>query len=415
MSVSAVVIVGAGQGGYQTAASLRQAGFTGSITLVNDEPGLPYQRPPLSKAYLLGKLDATRLLLRQEAWYADQEVDLVEDRVVAIDRAGHEIHLATGATLPYDHLVLATGARNRTLAVPGAELDGVIGMRTKGDADRLASRVHADTNVVVVGAGFIGLEFAAVAAALGASVHVLELADRPMARAVSKPTSEFFRAAHEAWNVTFDFNQGLEVLEGEAGHVREAVTSGRQRLRADLVVYGIGVVPNVELAELAGLATGNGITVDAHLLTDDPDISAVGDAVTFPCTHADGALMRLESVQNAADQARSVAARLMGNAAAYEALPWFWSDQGDLKLQIAGIAQGHDQAVELDVDNDRQKIVLCFKDDVLIAVETVNRPGDHMIARRILVREHRPTVAEASAPGFGLKEWEQSHALSTAP
>lgn len=415
MSVSAVVIVGAGQGGYQTAASLRQAGFSGSITLVNDEPGLPYQRPPLSKAYLLGKLDATRLLLRQEAWYADQEVDLVEDRVVAIDREGHEVHLATGASLPYDHLVLATGARNRTLAVPGADLDGVIGMRTKSDADRLASRVHAGTNVVVVGAGFIGLEFAAVAAALGASVHVLELADRPMARAVSRPTSEFFRAAHEAWKVTFDFDQGLEVLEGESGHVREVVTSAGRRIPADLVVYGIGVVPNVELAEQSGLATANGITVDANLLTEDPDISAVGDAVTFPCIHADGSPTRLESVQNAADQARNVAARLTGNPVAYETLPWFWSDQGDLKLQIAGIAQGHDRTVELGVDNDRQKLVLCFKGDNLVAVETVNRPGDHMIARRILVREHRPTVAEASAPGFGLKEWEQSHALSTAP
>jgi NADPH-dependent 2,4-dienoyl-CoA reductase/sulfur reductase-like enzyme len=405
VSVSAIVIVGAGQGGVQAAASLRQGGFDGSIALINGEPGLPYQRPPLSKAYLLGKLDARRLLLRQEHWYANQRVDLIGERAVAIDRGAHQVRLAGGADLAYDHLILATGSRNRVLPVPGAELDGVIGMRTRADADELSRRLGAGTEVVVVGAGFIGLEFAAVAAALGASVHVLELADRPMERAVSAPTSAFFRQAHEAWGVRFDFGQGLARIEGDKGRVSAVETSDGRRLPADLVVYGIGVLPDTALAEQAGLGVDNGICVDAQLLTADPDISALGDAVSFPCRYADDRMIRLESVQNAADQARAVAARLTGTPAAYAALPWFWSDQGDLKLQIAGLADGADQAVELPSPAPRQKTVLHFRAGRMVAAETVNRPGDHVLARRLLTDGAGPTPAEASAGDFDLKAW----------
>ena len=414
MTLSSVVIVGAGQGGCQAAASLRQSGFEGSIALINGEPGLPYQRPPLSKGYLLGKLDAQRLLLRQEHWYAKQRVDLISDRVAMIDRVGHEVRLHGGDALPYDHLILATGSRNRDLPVPGAELGGVIGMRTQADADALAGIVRPGLEVVVVGAGFIGLEFAAVAAALGASVHVLELADRPMARAVSAATSRFFRQAHEEWGVRLDFGRGVVGIHGDDGAATSVTLTDGRVVPADLVVYGIGVIPETALADLAGLEIENGIRVDAQLLTADPDISAIGDAASFPSAFAEGRVIRLESVQNAADQARHVAARLTGATRPYDALPWFWSDQGDLKLQIAGLADAADETVELAGLEPRQQTVLRFRADRLVAVETVNRPGDHMIARRILVETASPTKAEATEPGFDLKVWHAAHGLVAA-
>lgn len=414
MTLSSVVIVGAGQGGCQAAASLRQSGFEGSIALINGEPGLPYQRPPLSKGYLLGKLDAQRLLLRQEHWYAKQRVDLISDRVAMIDRVGHEVRLHGGDALPYDHLILATGSRNRDLPVPGAELGGVIGMRTQADADALAGIVRPGLEVVVVGAGFIGLEFAAVAAALGASVHVLELADRPMARAVSAATSRFFRQAHEEWGVRLDFGRGVVGIHGDDGAATSVTLTDGRVVPADLVVYGIGVIPETALADLAGLEIENGIRVDAQLLTADPDISAIGDAASFPSAFAEGRVIRLESVQNAADQARHVAARLTGATRPYDALPWFWSDQGDLKLQIAGLADAADETVELAGLEPRQQTVLRFRADRLVAVETVNRPGDHMIARRILVETASPTKAEATEPGFDLKAWHAAHGLVAA-
>lgn len=412
MTPSSVVIVGAGAGGAQTAASLRQAGFEGSISLVHGEPGLPYHRPPLSKAYLMGQLEARKLLLRQEHWYAKQRVDLVLDRVLAVDRAGRGVHLASGEVLPYEHLILATGSRNRDLPVPGTHLEGVMGMRTRADADELAGRIRGGVEVVVAGAGFIGLEFAAVAAAHGASVHVLELADRPMARAVSEPMAQFIRRAHEDWGVRFDFGQALTAIDGE-GHVTGVETSGGLRLPADLVVYGIGVVPETELAEEAGLAIENGIRVDDQLLTSDPEISAIGDAASFPSAHTGGRI-RLESVQNAVDQARHVAARLMGASIGYDALPWFWSDQGDLKIQIAGLADARDDTVQLALPDPRAMSILRFRGDQLVAVETVNRPGDHILARRILAGSTSPSPAEASAQGFDLTVWHGAHGLVSA-
>jgi NADPH-dependent 2,4-dienoyl-CoA reductase/sulfur reductase-like enzyme len=407
MSLNSIVIVGAGQGGWQVAASLRQEGYSGQITLIGDEAGLPYQRPPLSKAYLLGKTGLANLHLRPESWYSSQQVCLLHDTVTTIDRSRQRVNLASGASLPYDHLVLATGARNRTLAVPGAGLQGVIGIRTLADADALAPLLKRARLAVVVGAGFIGLEFAAVAAALGLSVQVLELADRPMARAVSQPMSQLFREAHEAWGVRFEFHQGLSHIQGDHGRVSAVQTSEGRTLAADLLVYGIGVLPQVQLAAQAGLATANGICVDDRLLTTDPAISAIGDAAAFPSLHT-GTALRLESVQNAVDQARAVAARLMGKSAPYTALPWFWSDQGDLKLQIAGLSQGHDQTVLLGDAALRQLTVLCFKGDTLIAVESVNRPADHMAARRMLAQPPRLRPAEAAAPGFDLKVWEKA-------
>ncbi len=409
MSLNSVVIVGAGHGGFQLAASLRQEGFAGKIALVNDEPGLPYQRPPLSKAYLLGKINATALQFRPELFYDEQRIDLIHDHVTAIDREQRRVSLQSGAVLDYDHLVLATGAHNRPLGVPGAELDGVFGIKAKGDADTLAPLLKSAKHAVVIGAGFIGLEFAAVAAAHGLSVDVIELGERPMARAISPQMSGLFRAAHEEWGVQFHFGTGVAAIEGESGKVSAVMTSDGRRLPADLVVFGIGVLPNVALARDAGLAIDNGIRVNAQLLTSDAQISALGDVASFPCVQNGAQPTRLESVQNALDQAKLIAARLMGKPAAYAALPWFWTDQGNLKLQIAGLAIGADHFVTHGDVLARQITVLCFRGEELLAIETCNRPGDHMVARKILARAPVLTPAVASAPDFDLKAWEAAN------
>jgi 3-phenylpropionate/trans-cinnamate dioxygenase ferredoxin reductase subunit len=403
--LNSVLIVGGGQAAYQTAASLRQEGYAGRITLVGDEPGVPYQRPPLSKAYLLGKIGAHALRFRPPEFFDEQRIERLHDSVTAIDRAARNVTLASGATLPYDHLVLATGARNRVPAVPGIELDGVFGLRTQADADALAPSLAAVRNAVVIGAGFIGLEFAAVAAAKGVAVHVLEIGDRPMARAISRPMSDLFTAGHARFGVKLDFKQATERLVGVDGKVSGVQTTDGRLLPADLVVYGIGVVPNAELALAAGLAVNNGICVDAHLLTEDPAISAIGDVASYPSPWVERSV-RLESVQNAVDQGKAVAARLMGKPAAYTALPWFWTEQGDLRLQIAGLADGHDQTVQLVPPEANQLTVLCFRQGRLVAVETANRTADHMVARKILSRPPQLTPEQAAAPGFDLKAYE---------
>lgn len=413
MTTANILIAGAGQAGYQVAASLRQEGFEGAITLIGDEPGVPYQRPPLSKAYLLGKVSAEALRFRPPEFYEQQRITRLQAPVVAIDRGAKTITLGSslggppaGRQLPYDHLVLATGARNRVPPVPGIALDGVFGLRTLADADALAPRLAQIKHVVVVGAGFIGLEFAAVAAARGISVDVLEIGQRPMARAVSEPTSAAFDAAHRAWGVRLHYGQGLASVIGSAGRVTGATTSGGLTLQADLLVYGIGILPNAELAREAGLAVDNGVRVDALLRTDDPAISALGDLVSFPSPWA-ALPVRLESVQNAVDQARALAARLAGKPATpYSALPWFWTDQGDMKLQIAGLGDGHDAAVVIGDVAARQFSVLCFRAGRLIAVESCNRAADHMASRKLLQRHADLTPAQAAEPGFELKAYE---------
>ena len=405
-----VVIAGAGQAGFQTAASLRQDGFAGRIVIIGHEPGLPYQRPPLSKAYLMGKTTAEALTFRPEKFFADNRIELIaQTRVTAIDRTNKRVALSSGGALDYDHLVLAFGAHNRTLPIPGADLDGVFGLRTLADADAIGAMLADAHEVVVAGAGFIGLEFAAVASALGKSVHVLELADRTMARAISPAMSQLFADAHALWGVKIDFGQGLARIDGDGRRVTGVDTTDGRKRPADIVVFGIGVLPTVAVAAEAGLDIDNGIKVDAMLVTSDPTISAIGDCAAFPSPFADS-YIRLELVQNAADQGRAVAARLMGKAAPYSAVPWFWSDQRDLKLQIAGLSIGADRTVVVGNPEERRMSVLCFKRDKLIAVESVNRGSDHVAARKIFGRG-APALSpeEASTPDFDLKGWAAAH------
>jgi 3-phenylpropionate/trans-cinnamate dioxygenase ferredoxin reductase component len=399
-----VVVVGGGQGGFQVAVSLREAGYAAPITILGEEPGLPYQRPPLSKAYLTGKADAGSLAFRPAAFFAEHRIAVRAGlRATAIERDGRRVRLADGEWLAYDHLVLATGARNRPLPVPGADAPGVVQLRDLADAETLKTALDRVERIVVVGAGFIGLEVAAVCAARGLAVTVLEAADRVMARAVAPLTSAHFAAAAEAAGivlVTGAVAARVVTAEGRAAGIE---TADGRRFPADLVLVGIGVIPNDGLAAESGLAVADGIVVDAQLATADPRVSAIGDCARHPSRFAAGAPVRIESVQNAVDQAKCLAARLAGRPAPYAAVPWFWSDQGPLKLQIAGLAQGADSEVARRVPGSDGLSVFRYRDGRLVAVESANRPADHMIARRLIAAGVSPTPEDAADANFDLK------------
>ncbi len=404
MALSRVVILGAGHGGFQLAASLRQGGFDGEVVLVGDEDALPYQRPPLSKDYLSGKVGLDLVLMRPAAFYREHRIDYrAGRRAVALDRARRQVRLADGASLAYDHLVLATGARNRVPPLAGIALDGVCYLRNLAETDALRARLAAARSIVVIGAGFIGLEFAAVARAMGKPVHIVELADRVMGRVVCAETSAYFAAAHRAAGVEFSFSMQAAEIAGAGGRVGHVALADGTRLAADLVVVSVGVVPNTELAADSGLAVANGIVVDERLLTADPAISAIGDCAAFPCRHADGRPTRLEAVQNATDHARCVADRLLGKPHPYEALPWFWSEQGDLRLQIAGLTAGHDRVVLRGNPESGQFSAFCYAGGRLLGIESINRPAEHAFARRLLAAGRSVAPEEAADERFDLR------------
>jgi 3-phenylpropionate/trans-cinnamate dioxygenase ferredoxin reductase component len=342
MTTGPVIIIGAGHAGFQLAASLRQSGFAERIALLNDEGHLPYQRPPLSKAYLKGTGGPDSLMFRPDKFYRDQNVDLIVDHAISIDRQARKVALASGTSLDYGHLVFATGARNRLLDIPNANLEAVRYLRTLDESEALRHLIGPGHRVVVIGAGFIGLEFAATARGKGMEVDVVELGVRVMARAVTAEISEFFQARHAAAGIRIHLGVQVTSIEADGPKVTGVSLSDGRHLPADLIVVGVGVLPNVELAAEAGLPVASGIIVDEHLLTSDPNISAIGDCALFGSPRFGGSL-RLESVQNATDHARCVAARLTGKTEVYDGLPWFWSDQGPDKLQIAGLTTGYDR------------------------------------------------------------------------
>ncbi|HLH12524.1 MAG TPA: FAD-dependent oxidoreductase [Methylovirgula sp.] len=398
-----IVIVGAGHGGVQLAASLREEGYSEKIVLLGDEKDLPYQRPPLSKAFLKRATAEDGVLLRGLGFYPQNKIDLVlGERAVEIDRVARRVRLASGSTLDYSKLVLATGGIQRTLPIEGADLDGVLSLRTLAEARVLRERLEASQNVIVIGAGFIGLEFAATAAAQGRHVEVFELADRPMARSVTAQTSDFFAAQHRAFGVKLNFATSITAIKGRGGKVAEVVVSDGRVLPADIVLVGIGLKPSDELARAAGLDAPNGIKVDERLATNDETIFAIGDSVYHYNTHH-GAELRLESVQNATDQARTLAKLIAGKPAKYDHVPWFWSDQGDLKLQIAGFLDESDRIVLRGSYEARAYSLFGFKEGRLTGVESVNRAGDHMLARRLLETSAPITPELVADPSSDLK------------
>jgi 3-phenylpropionate/trans-cinnamate dioxygenase ferredoxin reductase subunit len=397
-----IVIIGGGQAALQTVESLRREGYGGALTLISEERYPPYQRPPLSKHFLAGTLPAERLAFRAADYYASHGVDLrLSSRVTEIDRSACSVRTEQGERIRYSALMLAVGARVRKLSIAGADLAGVYYLRTLDDARAIRTALDAAEHVAVIGGGFIGLEVAAVARKLGKQVSVIEVQGRLMPRAVAPVISEFFRAYHGAQGVKVLCSTQVRALHGD-GRVRELHCADGNRLPADLVVVGIGVIPNVELARDAGLACGNGVKVDEYTRTSDPNIVAAGDCAEHP-NDLLGRRLRLESVQNAVDQAKAAAATLAGRPHAYRVVPWFWSDQYDLKLQMAGLSEGYDR-IALRGDQGAHKFsVFYFRDGALIAVDSVNRPADHMLARKLLAAHVSLSPEQAADEGFDLK------------
>ncbi len=401
MADRGIVIVGAGQGGFQAAASLRQEGYEGPVTLVGDEPGLPYQRPPLSKAYLKDG-NADRLALRPAVFYEAGRINYLPGvRAQRVDREGHALELSDKRLLPYDSLILATGSRNRRLTIPGVDLDGVVELRTLADAQALRDLMPDVRHAIVIGGGFIGLEFAAVARGFGLEVTVLEAAPRVMSRVVSKAMSEHFQALHADLGVNVRLDSPAAGIIGRDGRAAAVRLTDGEEVAGDLVVVAVGVVPNVELAEAARLECANGIVVDAELRTSDPDIFAIGDCVSF-MPYGRGDRLRLESVQNAVDGARAVAATICGRPTPLTAVPWFWSDQASAKLQIAGLTHDSD-AHDVVLRGDGRLCVFCFRGERFVGLETVNSPADHMAARKVLAGGTCLTRGELAAADWQLK------------
>ncbi len=383
MNARRVVVVGASHGGVQLAASLRSDGFDGTITLIEREAGLPYQRPPLSKAFLKDT-EAEPPPLRPLSFYETNRVTLLAGlSVTAIERDQKLVRTSDGADHPFDHLVLACGSRNVVPRIPGIGSIGIHRLRTRGDAVALRAVLARARQVAVIGGGFIGLEFAAVACRLGLGVTVIEAANRLMARVVSADISRIYLDLHRESGVTVLLGVPVaEVIDDGAGRATGVRLADGRTVEADAVLVAAGVSPETELAEAGGLALDNGIAVDGLLMTSDPAISAIGDCASFPAAGT-GRRIRLESVQAASDQARTVSQRLTGSPAEYNATPWFWSDQGPFKLQIAGLTTGTNAAVTTK-SAQNQTVVFCFTDGFLTAVETINAPGEHMAARKLL-------------------------------
>jgi 3-phenylpropionate/trans-cinnamate dioxygenase ferredoxin reductase component len=375
------VIVGCGQAAAQAVASLRQEGYDGPLTLIGEEPFLPYQRPPLSKKFLAGELERDRLLIRPEAFY--EGVDLRNGvRAEAIDRAAGQVRLSGGGAVAYEKLLLATGSRVRLLPVPGTELRGVHYLRGIADVEAIRAGLAGAKRLVVVGGGYIGLETAAVCRNLGLDVTVLEMESRVMARVTAPVMSEFFEAVHAGEGVNIRTGVRVAAIEG-AGRVERVVSADGEAFPADLVIIGAGIVPNQELAAEAGLPCEDGIVVDEYARTPDPAIFAAGDCTRHPCLVADR-IVRLESVQNAIGQSKVAAASMCGRLSPYEETPWFWSDQYDLKLQIAGLSQGHNSCTLRGAPESRSFAAFYLKDGRVIAVDAVNSPAEYLVGRKLV-------------------------------
>ena len=397
--MSEIVVVGAGQAASALAAKLRGLGHEGAITLIGDETAPPYQRPPLSKGYLLGEMGEERLWLRAPEFYADQKITLrLGAPVTAIDRAARTVTVA-GDLVPYDDLVLATGSIPRTLpAAIGGDLPGVHVVRSLTHVNAKKHRFVPGARVVIVGGGYIGLEGAAVAAKLGLDVTVIEAAPRILQRVAAPETSDYFRSLHQSYGVNILEGVGLERILGEVHVTGVRLTDGRE-LPADFVILGIGIRPATDLAEAAGLALDNGIATDAFGRTSDPHIWAAGDCASFPWK---GGRLRLESVGNAIDQAEAVAANIMGANASYQAQPWFWSDQYDCKLQIAGLNTGYDRIVTRRGEGDAVSFWY-YQGATLLAVDAMNDSRSYMVGKRLIEMGKSPDPVAISDPGTNLK------------
>ncbi|MFN4359016.1 NAD(P)/FAD-dependent oxidoreductase [Sphingopyxis alaskensis] len=398
-----VVIVGAGHGGAQVAVALRTQKFAGSIAIIGDEPDLPYERPPLSKEYFAGDKDFERILLRPARYWDERAVTmLLGQRVMAVDPAAHSVTTDDGQTVGYGKLVWATGGSPRMLPIPGGDLPGVQGVRTRADADAMKAASETAGQIVVIGGGYIGLEAAAVLRKAGKKVVLLEALDRVLARVAGEELSRFFEKEHRDHGVDLRLGVCVEAIEGDTHATGVRLADGAV-IPADLVIVGIGIVPAVEPLIAAGAEGGNGVLVDRLCRTSLPDIYAIGDCAAHANDFAGGAVIRLESVQNANDQANVVARGIVGDEAPYHAIPWFWSNQYDLKLQTAGLSTGHDQAVLRGDPATRSFSVVYLKAGRVIAIDCVNATKDYVQGRMIVTAGLRATAEQLADTGTPLK------------
>ena len=396
-----IVIIGAGQAGLQTAEALRAEGWQGDLILLGEEPHAPYHRPPLSKAYLMGESSAEQLTMRRPEALSRKAIEIrIGCRVNRIDCVERVVHLDQGDRLAYHRLVLATGARARQL--PGADWQGVFQLRTLEDCTRIGEAMATAHHIAVIGGGFIGLEFAAVARKKGKSVTVIEAANRLMARAVSAEVSEIYARLHTERGVVLRLGSGVAGFTSTNGRVSGITLSDGHNVSADLVLMGIGILPNQELAEAAGISCASGIIIDSCGRTSDPFVFACGDCTATRLENGD--FRRLESVQNAIEQAKSCAASIMNRERPFTAAPWFWSDQYDVKLQMVGTSQGHDHSVIRGDTNAYKCSIFYFAGERLIGIDSLNRPQDHMAGRRLLDEGMGLTPQQAADESFLLNQ-----------
>jgi len=396
--IERVVIAGAGHAAGQTIATLKKQKFAGEIVLIGDEPYLPYQRPPLSKKFLSGDLSAERLHVKPESFYSDPKIEVrLETPIVAIDRDSKTLRTVHGDSVSYDKLVLALGSRVRRLSIDGADLDGVHYLRTIADVNSIRAELKNRKHAVIIGAGYIGLEVAAVIRQLGLDVTVVEMADRVMSRVVSAEISDFYQIEHTSHGVKLRLSTGITAFRG-SGRINAVEIADGEQVPADFAVVGVGIVPNTELAADAGLIVDDGIVVDDQCQTNDSNIYAVGDCTAHPNAIYNRQL-RLESVHNALEQAKTAASNICGNEAHYSQVPWFWSDQYDLKLQIAGLSTGYDDVIIRGNPADRSFACLYLKDGCLIATDAVNSPRDFLQSKVLIagqLRIDRDKLADAN-------------------
>jgi 3-phenylpropionate/trans-cinnamate dioxygenase ferredoxin reductase subunit len=398
-----ILIVGAGHGGAQVAIMLRTQKFTGSIAIIGDEPELPYERPPLSKEYFAGEKEFERIQLRPAKYWDEREVTmLLGKRVVSVDPAAHKVTTDSGETIGYGKLVWATGGSPRMLPIPGGDLPGVQGVRTRADADAMKAASETAGQIVVIGGGYIGLEAAAVLRKAGKKIVLLEVQNRVLARVAGPELSRFFEREHRDHGVDLRLGVGVDALEGEARVTGVRLSDG-EVIPADLVIVGIGIIPAVEPLIAAGAAGGNGVLVDGLCKTSLPDIYAIGDCAAHENHFAEGVVIRLESVQNANDQANVVAKGIVGDEAPYHAIPWFWSNQYDLKLQTAGLSTGHDRAVLRGDPATRSFSVVYLKEGKVIAIDCVNATKDYVQGRMIVTAGLRATAEQLADSETPLK------------
>jgi len=406
-----IIIVGAGHGGAQAAIALRQNKFAGTIAIIGDEPELPYERPPLSKEYLSGDKAFERLLIRPPAFWAERDVTmLLGQRVTTVDATAHTITTEDGATIGYGQLIWAAGGTPRRLTCSGHDLAGVHTVRTRADVDRMMGEMAGVTNAVVIGGGYIGLEAAAVLAKLGKKVTVLEALDRVLARVAGEPLSRFYEAEHRAYGVDVRLGAKVECIEEQGGRATGVRLADGEILPAEMVIVGIGIIPAIEPLRAAGAEGGNGVSVDAHCRTSLPDVFAVGDCALHSNSFADSAAIRLESVQNANDQASAVAKTITGAPTEYHAVPWFWSNQYDLRLQTVGLSIGFDRAIVRGDPATRSFSVVYLKDGRVVALDCVNATKDYVQGRALVIDRAKPDVDRLADPAIPLKQ-----VMETAP